>query len=753
MYRVFILLFIFINLGATAQKTLSSKITIKHRQAKDVFHNTVKSISPLTAILLVKWKRNLKKSTDYTMANFQPVDSSLINAYGIIKKNGVDYVNVFMAVTTDFKIADVVSFGFLPGTIRKTMVTGLIPIEKIEDIANHPHVQYLSAGEKASPALDSARNSTGVNLVHQGYQLSQSYFGDGVIVGIVDIGLDYTHPNFYDNTGKNNYRIKRVWEQLTTTGTAPLGYSYGRELTTQTQILNAQRDVTVYSHGTHVAGIAAGAGGGVSTDYVGIAPKADIVLVSSDGNAAKLLDGVAYIMDYAASVNKPCVINLSWGSHIGPHDGTSAFDQGCDQLVGPGKIIVGAAGNQGADSIYLAKTYSAVDTSLVSFIRFTGSPLGTNGQTTIDIWGVPNQDFKVAVNIYNTSTNQYEDYTSYYSAGVNATVIDTLYDADPVADSCFLSISTGINPINNKPHAIVNIDNSKQRNNNQYLQIEILGKNTQTKAWAANGSAIFSSRGYGGNVLGGATTSTIGELGGTGNSIISVGAYTSKTSYQALNGSNQITSYPNAIGTIAPFSSKGPTADGRTKPDITAPGNAVISSFNRFDTRFTAGSNKVAAVVTYNATNWYFGVDQGTSMATPMVTGTVALWLQADPTLTPTKVKTYLKDSAITDAFTGAIPQAGSNVWGWGKLDAYRGLKKVLNSVVYTFTGNGNWDLPSNWTNNIVPPNNLTSGSIIIDHAVGGKCILNIPQVISQNSSLTIKANKNLEIPGSVNIQ
>jgi hypothetical protein len=458
-------------------------------------------------------------------------------------------------------------------------------------------------------------------------------------------------------------------------------------------------------------------------------------------------------MDYAAAVHKPCVINLSWGSHIGPHDGTSAFDQGCDLLAGRGKIIVGAAGNQGADSIYLAKSFSAIDTSLFSFIRFPGAAKGTNGQTVIDVWGIANQNFNVAVNIYNTTTDQYEAGTKYCSANINGIVVDTLYDLEAMPDSSFVTISTGINPLNNKPHAMLTIDNSKQDNPNKYIQVEITGKSTGIKAWAATGAAIFSGRGYGGNTLGGSTTCTVGELGGTGNNIISVGAYTSLNTYTALNGTTQTTRFPNPVGAIAPFSSKGPTADGRTKPDITAPGNAIISSVNRFDNIFTNSSNLVAAAVTSGSTNWYFAVNQGTSMSAPMVTGTIALWLQADPSLTSLQVKTYLADSAITDVFTGAIPAGGSNTWGYGKVDAYRGLKKVLNSVVYTFKGNGNWDDPSNWTNSIIPPGSLRAGSIIIDHAVGGKCILNVGQVISMNSSITVKAGKNLEVPGTLTIQ
>lgn len=652
-------------------------------EKKNKNEQTTKGVSPTTALLLIEFKEyqkqeeiKAKSSKEIRQIN----DSNIIVKYGLINKNQITYANVFLLVKENFKSSKLKTYGFLSGSSTKTILTGLAPVDKIELISTHPSVKYISIGDLAKPTMDSARNKTRVNLIHQGFQLSQSYFGDGVVVGIVDKGIDYTHPNFYDGN-TSNYRIKRVWEQSATTGTPPSGFFYGRELTTQSAILAAARDNTTGSHGTHVGGIAAG-GGGANTTFRGIAPKSDIVFVSSDGITSKIYDGVVYIMNYAASVGKPCVINLSWGGHYGPHDGTSWFDQASASIVGAGKILVGSAGNSGLDSIYLEKTYSNTDTTLLSFIKFPSLNLSTNGTSYIDIWGVANQNFKVAVNIFNTSTNQYEDYTNYYSANTSQTVTirDTLYDNDPLfRDKCYVEIVTGIDPLNNKPRAQLSINNTDQDDNYRHILVEVIAKNTQTKAWIYSGDySIFSTRGYSGSVRGGSTSSTIAELGGTGNAIISVGAFTAKNNYTALNGSFQSIDFPVSVGAIAPFSSKGPTADGRTKPDITAPGNVVISSVNSYDNTYTNTTNNVVAGVTNGTRNWYFGSMQGTSMAAPVVTGVIALWLQANPNLTPTLIKTYLKDSAITDFYTGTIPSNGNNTWGWGKVDAYGGLKRII---------------------------------------------------------------------------
>ncbi|MDA0987503.1 MAG: S8 family serine peptidase [Bacteroidetes bacterium] len=608
-------------------------------------------------------------------------DSLLIHKYGLMSINNILYANAFLLTSEKHEPSELLKYGFLSGSQSGQIMTGLIPIDKIIEISNSDLIKYIQIGEPTKPLMDAARAATWVNEVHQGTGLPQSYFGNGVVVGIVDGGFDYTHPNFYDGTGTNNYRVKRVWEQ-NGTGTPPTGFSYGRELSTQTSILNAQRDEPNASHGTHVAGIAAGAGGGVNTAYMGVAPQSDLVLVSTTMTHIGVADGIAYIINYASSVNKPCVINMSLGKHIGPHDGLSSFDQYCDGIVGAGKILVGAAGNQGADPLYIGKTYTSSDNTLYSFVQFPSSSNGTNGQTVIDIWGNPNQNYQVAVNVYNANTNQFEDWTPYIAANSNSSNNYTLYDDDTfVPDACTVTIATEINSFNNKPHVSVSIDHTAQDDSYRWAMIEIIATTGQTKMWAATGGAQFTNAGKPSPWLTGSTNSTIMEIGGTGNNIISVGAYTSKNSWTAFNGSSETAPAFASIGAIAPFSSKGPTADNRTKPDITAPGNILASSVSRFDASYTSTSPRTVSGVSDGTNTWWFGMMEGTSMASPMVTGILALWLEAYPDLTPTQAKTLLKDNAWTDSYTGTIPVSGSNTWGWGKVDAQYSLIDLLTKI------------------------------------------------------------------------
>ena len=677
MKKTITLLVALVTLNLTFAQNLitESNLPIKKGEpSKSNLSFSSKGLSPYTAFLISDLKLNEKrvKSSDF-------IDSSIIIKYGLMKINNILYANSFLLVTENYDESELFKFGFLSGSRSGQFATGLIPIDKIDEISKKETVKYIQIGEPTQLLLDEAKAKTWVNEVHEGTGLPQSYLGNGVVVGIIDVGFDYTHPNFYDGTGSNNYRIKRVWEQKGV-GNHPAGFAYGSELTTQSSILNAQTDNYNESHGTHVAGIASGAGGGINSTFVGVAPQSDIVLVATSMINSNIIDGISYIMNYATSVGKPCVINMSIGSHLGPHDGSSLFDQSCDGLIGPGKILVGAAGNQGSNALYLGKTYSSTDTVLYSYVKFPGSTKGTNGITLIDIWGNPNQNFYVAVNIYNSNTNTFEDYTPYISANSNSTNNYTLYDNDSFSpDACSITITTEINTLNNKPRIAFSIDNTAQDDNYRWAMIEIIAYNTQTKMWAIK-DAEFTTNGKGYPWLNGSTNSTIGEIGGTGKNIITVGAYTTKNSWTALNGSGQSTG--ETSDAIADFSSKGPTADGRTKPDITAPGNVIVSSVNSFDeNNYPNNSNEVVSGVSDGTNNWYFAKMEGTSMASPMVTGILALWLQAYPNLTPTQAKTLMKDNAYTDGFTGTIPTNGSNTWGWGKIDAQYGLIDLLSKI------------------------------------------------------------------------
>jgi subtilisin family serine protease len=629
-----------------------------------------------TSFLLMDLKQN--KNIEY-----------LKNRYSLNVIDNNLYVEAFLKIDKEtFKKNIVESIGVKLNTEAGNLFTALIPINSLESLFEVEGIDSVEIAEKVHTTMDNARTLTNVNQVHAGTGLSQAYTGNGVILGVIDEGFDYTHPNFR-NLNTQQTRISRVWEQNgTTTSPAP----YGTEYVGQTAILNRMRDLVDKTHGTHVAGIAAGSGGILNSLNKGVAYDSEIVLVSTNKTDVGILNGLQYIFNHATTQNKPAVINMSLGTHIGPHDGTSSFDSMSSTLTGNGRILVGSAGNEGSDLLHLGKTFSVNSNTLLSFVKFKPS-LSTNGASMIDIWGEVGKNFSVAINIYNANNNTYEDFTPYIntSSGTNTSTSANynLYDDDPIIpDLCNVQVSfESSNSQNSKPHVFLNINNTSQDDNYKYIVLEIISNDGHVNSWCAN--CTFNNLSFTSPVQNGDTSMTVGEIGGTGNSIISVGAFNTKScTTMYFNNNNPKCTFDVATGLfdIANFSSKGPTADGRIKPDITAPGNRIVSSISRFDSSYNfSGGNfnqnenyaDVVSGLTDNVNNWYFAANQGTSMAAPMVTGIIALWLQANPNLTVSQIKTILQNTSITDSFTGTGSAIPNNTWGRGKINAYAGIQYI----------------------------------------------------------------------------
>jgi minor extracellular serine protease Vpr len=659
---IFMALIIFSQI-TNAQINVEGKKVKKSSKAHFIYKQS-KKCSPYTALLLSNLKQTdlkLKRSAEYLTEHFN-----------LIKSNNETYVSAFIKTDGNLNKSLLTEYGVKLNTQAGNIYTSLIPLNQLENVLLVKGVEYVEIGHKVEAELDDAKEQTWVNWVHNGTDLSQAYTGDGVIVGIIDGGFDYTHPTFY-NADHSQYRISRVWEQ-SETGTPPSGYSYGNELVGQSAILNDGYSSTTGSHGTHVAGIATGSGSALST-YKGIAFNSEMIFVATDYSNVGITDGIRYMFDYADKEGKPIVVNMSLGGQMGPHDGTSLSDQTFDDLTGEGKILIGSAGNDGNDNLHLNYDFGS-DETIYSFLTFpenTEHP--SAGSTFIDIWGEAGNDFTVAVNVYNVDANQYEDYTDYISTSTDGTYNFTLQDSDPLySDEVIVSVSVEhSNPHNGKPHVYIWFDNTDQDESGDifdYIMLEVNGTNTSFDAWT---KGVFSDLGYLSPLINGNTNSTISEN-KNGNSIITVGAYTSKNEYTDFQGNTHNVGFYTEVGEIAPFSSLGPTADGRTKPDITAPGNVIISSVNSFDANYTSTNPEVVANVNNGTDYWWFASMQGTSMASPMVTGIVALWLEANPTLTPAEIKQLMQNNAWTDSYTGSVP---NNTWGNGKIDAHETIKAI----------------------------------------------------------------------------
>lgn len=646
------------------------EINICFAQSKPFEQTNSNGISNPTAVFLMKMQQ-IQRSNN-PISN---LDTALFANYDMRKFNQEWYVGSFIVVNSLFNQQEAEKLGVKINTHRGNILTGYIPIDKIRLLQKIKGVKYIELGTKAHPNLDNSRAEVKAGMIHNGYNLPQAFKGEGVITGAIDIGMDFTCPNFF-KAGTNNTRIKKVWDQNSDNGTNPSGFNYGRELTSQNDIFSAQTDNSNQVHASHVMGIEAGCGG-YDTTYKGMAPEGDIYFVGTTMYTNSIADGIDYLFTQAQQVGKPCVVNMSIGGNTGPRDGSSVFDQYCDNEVGQGKILVGAAGNSGGDALHIGKTFNSLD-SISSFCRFHEATNSTanNGKTEIDIWGdstASNIDAEIC--LYNSQTNQIVDYTSYISSSNNNSYSYHLINSN--SDTCYVYISGNISTLNNKHNIYIYVDNRNNTNSDEYIMLKVKSSHNHINIWGYNEDFVSLEKSFATN---GDTTMTVSEIGGTGNSIITVGSYISKFNFTSFQGNNY--QYMSGeLNNISPFSSVGPTADGRTKPDITAPGQGIVSTINSFNSNYDISSSIVVDTIYSPSKTWLFAVLQGTSMAAPAVSGVVALLLQKYPKLTPSQVKSLLTSNATQDSFTGIIPFNGSNTWGWGKTNAYSAMTDLISKV------------------------------------------------------------------------
>lgn len=276
----------------------------------------------------------------------------------------------------------------------ESIVTGSVAIQDLAAVRER--VRSLKESIPVRASLD-----VSVNEIHCGNELHQrlpDVDGRGVVLGVIDQGCDFAHPNFRNRDGST--RLLFLWDQ-THEGSppAPASFGYGREFTpaalrpdavkTPTQALqDGDYAVPPEAHGTRVLDIAAGNGGhdGVGTCFPGVAPAADIIFVelAATGHlisSRRLLEAVVYV--YQKAGDSPAVVNLSLESYAGPHDGHSLLEEAFDLLLAePGRAIVIAAGNSREKKIH---THGTIEVGGTAELAWTLA-LNQGSDDECEIW-------------------------------------------------------------------------------------------------------------------------------------------------------------------------------------------------------------------------------------------------------------------------------------------------------------------------------------------------------------------------------
>lgn len=594
-------------------------------------------------------------------------------------------VNALVIMAPGYTVADLSEYPVLAAIGDDRAVVELT-LSEVEKLSEAPMVERISFGETVSPCLDVARKDAAVDPVQQGEGLSSAYNATGVIAGIFDNGIDPNHITFTNADGQS--RVKRFYN-------ANSGRTY-----TEENIANATTDDKSATHGTHCAGIMGGSYNGTgkivgtrklfgkdvvaivdgNVPFYGVARDADLYLSGGTLINTNILVACQKIADYAKEQGKPAVINLSLGSVSGAHDGSSDFCQSLDKIAASGPLIFVAAGNEGTDNMSIRKQLTASDNMIKTF----ASSIKGN---QVEFWASNNGAITGTFGVYNQTTGEFSTIREISSSkNQSVTISGPSYPSyehntnfnNAFTSSSYVIIEAGVRTTNKRSYVTFYLN--LEQKSETYIPVFYLKGNAGQTVLATVNKGSFGNMGLAGFDAG-SPDNTINEM-ATGKNVIAVGSYNTRLSWKIFNNNSPQEVYYSGtplteVGNVSDFSSCGTTFDGETLPHICAPGMGVISSYS---TPYMEGDGKnemgyICASADANGRNNYWVNEQGTSMATPFAAGTVALWLQADPTLTRNKVLEIFKKTAVRDEWV----QNGNPVkWGYGKLNALNGIKHIL---------------------------------------------------------------------------
>ena len=636
------LLFIFTSLGIIAQRPRYEKMSPFVREAM--------------ASALATKQLTRSQSDDRLLTAFVRIDG---NAAEVLRQYGCKE----LARVGDISIA-------------------AIPLSKLGALSCGRQVKRIETGRRCSIQMDTTRLVVNAEKVYTGEGLSQSYTGRGVVVGVQDIGFDLTHPNFY-SADMSQYRIKALWDQLSRDTIGSTLY-VGRDYVGRDALLKLEHpiDGETQTHGTHTAGIAAGSGAegnGAVSPYRGMACDADLVLVDNAADNASLIDpkdyykftyatdalGFKYIFDYAERMHQPCVINFSEGSSQDFHGYDQLYYELLAKLIGPGRIIVSSAGNDGARNSYIHKNIGKERAG--AFIMGNEKRFSCTAKSK--------QTFTFRVSVYdNVASPQIVDISTVNVCNAQDSL---LTDSLLVGGKKYIwRVLAYPNSYDARETAYdFQISSPSKLGDSPQVSLQVMGRDADIELYRMSGYMFPHSLDP---VLDAGDCRYTIFSPSSSPDVICVGSTSYRTQFVNYLGEKKV--YDSGQkGIRSSFSAMGPTLDGRIKPDVMAPGQNIISSYSTF---FINNPKNVNASVKsdvrhfkYNDRTYAWNANAGTSMSAPVVTGAIALWLQADPTLTPADC---LEIFAKTCSHYDTSLSYPNNLYGYGQIDVAAGLREVL---------------------------------------------------------------------------
>ena len=532
------------------------------------------------------------------------------------------------------------------------IIIASIPLNQLAALSREPSVRRIEAGARAALCVDTAAMAVNVLPAYEATPNHSAYTGDGVVMGLMDIGFDLTHPTFYDRS-TTKYRIRALWDQLSkdTIGSIlPVGRDYiGTE---ELLAYGHSTDAESETHGTLTLGIAAGSG--YDSRYRGIAFDSDICLVANAVTSnAKYIDstdiykyttatdalGFKYLFDYADSQQKPCVVSFSEGYPPYLDQDDSLFSAVLDSLTGPGHILVAAAGNESIYNTWFIKTAErpAAGAFIQTYKKQALYRLTAEGDARIHFYAYRGENSIPTDTLTLDSQQIPSDSVMVFSfpCGLDTLTVSCYHNASSLIDDDIWQILLQSEQYTSQFAPIALVVEGEG-------EIQAFGSTSYTFT-KNNVDPRWADAQKGHNILAPACFQ----------SVISVGATTHKPD-----------------GKIDYYSSTGPAMNGLRKPEVVAPGTRVVASKNHI---YTPGS--IVGYSEFNGINYPWGADSGTSLSAPAVAGVIALWLQAKPDLSPQEVLALFNRCCWHPDDSLDYP---NNIYGYGMPDAYKGLLDIL---------------------------------------------------------------------------
>lgn len=549
------------------------------------------------------------------------------------------------------------------------IVIASIPLENVEAFAAERAVSRIEANGRASALMDTMAIVVNALPIYESSVSHPAFTGAGVVVGIEDVGFDLTHPNYYDASG-SEYRIGAFWDQLSKDTIGSL-LPVGRDYIGQAEILayGQSTDAPTQTHGTHTSGIAIG--GGYDTRYRGMAYESDVCLVSNAiTDDIEYIDsadiykytsaidalGMKYCFDYASRQGKPCVVSFSEGYHPYLDEEDSLYSEVLGRMTGPGRIIVTSAGNESVEKTYIEKP--ATQQEAGAFIRCSKE---------LAVYRIASSEPLRLMLYYYQDGGVPTDTLSFTTSEV---VYDSIMTKELFCgeDSLSLSVYRYTSPFVDEDVYQVLVEANRPLKSLSPLAL-VVGSEGLVRVYGGSRMPFrsneidkrWSAAQKGHNIL----------APGCFPAVICVGATAHRMEIVNEKGDVQNAYAGSVQGMLSPFSSTGPTMNGLMKPDVVAPGANVVSSYSHV----YHPESSIISWSEFQGEKYPWSINSGTSMSTPVVAGIIALWLQAKPDLTPDEVRQVLSRTCRQPDASLVYP---NNYYGYGEIDAYRGLLDIL---------------------------------------------------------------------------